>query len=142
MIKKRIEYREGYKYQTSRIYGHSCTELANPERALCMGRFLDITPKGYLTVHAGYAFDGPSGPVRDTKYTMRAALVHDALYQLLRKGYLQEGTDRKAADKIFRDICIEDGVSRPMAALMYQGLRWFGARAADPNAKKLIKKAP
>ena len=44
--------------------------------------FVSLTPDGVLTLRAGYAWDGASGPTFDTPAVMLAALLHDALYQL------------------------------------------------------------
>jgi hypothetical protein len=73
---------------------------------------------------------------------MRASLVHDALYQLMRNGELNARTTRKAADKIFREICKQDGVSSFRANLYYKALRQYGKPAASPGNKKKIRRAP
>ena len=63
------------------------------------GSHLRLTPDGLLTIKEGYAWDGPSGPAPDLAYLLRAALVHDALYQLIRIGAL-EPRHRGAADRL------------------------------------------
>ena len=73
---------------------------------------------------------------------MRASLVHDALYQLMRQEHLKTRTWRKAADRVFRDLCKEDGVSGYRANIWYKALRKFGKPAASPEGKKKIRKAP
>ena len=85
--------------------------------------------EGVLTLRQGYAWNGASGPTIDTETNMRASLVHDALYQLLRRGELRAEL-RRNADRVFRDICLEDGMASVRAALDFRGLRWFGGRAA------------
>ena len=79
------------------------------------------------TIHikAGYAWDGPSGPSIDTDTFMRGSLIHDALYQLIREGYLPQSF-RKAADKQMRRICKEDGMHPFRAWYSYVGVRLFG----------------
>ena len=49
------------------------------------------------------AGDGPSGPAIDTKNFMRASLVHDALYQLMRLGTLDKSR-RQYADRLLQTI--------------------------------------
>ena len=90
----------------------------------------------------GYAWDGTSGPVVDTVENLRASVVHDALYQLMRNRLLSARVHRKAADELFRDICKADGVSRIKANVYYKALRRFGKPAASPQNKKVVMRAP
>ena len=66
---------------------------------------------GRLFVEPRYAWDGASGPTWDDKTNMRASLIHDALYQLIREGHLDIKW-RKRADELLRDIFIEDAISQ------------------------------
>ncbi len=97
--------------------------------------YLRLTKAGKLTVKKGYAWDGPSGPTFDTLNFMRGSLVHDALYQLIRDGHLDYNT-REPADKLLRDICLEDGMSRLRAWIVYHGVRTFAGGAAKPRDPK------
>ena len=91
--------------------------------------FLSITTSGLLSIKAGYAWDGASGPTLDTPSFMRGSLVHDALYQLMRAGVIPQD-QRLRADKALRKICREDGMSRVRAWWVYRAVRKFGAKAA------------
>ena len=93
--------------------------------------FVKITEEGLLTVSKGYAWDGPSGPTIDTKNFMRGSLVHDALYQLIREKKIDED-QRKRADEILREICLEDGMSKIRAWWVFWGVYLFGSGAAKP----------
>ena len=73
---------------------------------------------------------------------MRASLIHDALYQLMRYKKLTAKDHKDKADKIFKKICIEDGVSRAIAHTYYLGLKVGGKPATDPKNKKKIHQAP
>ena len=73
---------------------------------------------------------------------MRASLVHDALYQLMRNGELSSRTYRKTADQLFKDVCKEDGVSALRASAYYKALRKYGKPAASPQNKKKVHRAP
>ena len=84
-----------------------------------------------LHIEAGYAWDGASGPTVDTKATMYPALIHDALYQLIRLGILPPGS-RKEADKLFRRLLKEYGMTFFRRWYFYQAVRWFGAASARP----------
>ena len=47
-----------------------------------------ILDNGCLRIKEGYMWDGTSGPTIQTNGTRLAGLVHDALYQCIREGYL------------------------------------------------------
>ena len=139
MAKKRISYRSGYKYQLAKSYVQA---IAIKQRTNIDTDFIKLTKDGTLTVKKGYAWDGPSGPVADTKEHMRASLVHDALYQLMRGKYLNTEGDRKKADKLFANMCEDDGVWFPIARAYYWALQKYGKPHAKPESKKRIEKAP
>jgi hypothetical protein len=134
-----IRYKSDYKYQLASSYE---IQISIRPKTDIETDFIDLDRNGTLTVKKGYAWDGPSGPVKDTKKNMRASLVHDALYQLMRNKSLNTRTYRKAADREFRDICKEDGVSNFRASVYYKALRKFGRPAASPENKKKIARAP
>ena len=133
-----IYYKSGYKYQ---LTGDYMVEVGiYPEKIVSTG-YLSLTPDGMLTILRGYAWDGPSGPTLDTKTFMRGSLVHDAIYQLIRMELLPR-EERKAADKILRRICKEDGMWSARAWWVYKAVQRAGGSAADPNNRKKIKTAP
>ena len=134
-----IRYRADYKYQLANDYSIS---ISIKPKSNIDTDFISLDVHGNLLVKKGYAWDGPSGPVIDTDENMRASLVHDALYQLMRNEYLVTRTHRKAADQLFKDICKEDGVSNFWASAYYKALRKFGKPAASPQNKKIIHRAP
>ena len=134
-----IRYRSDYKYQLAE--GYTISISIRPKSDI-ETEFIDLDTDGNLTVKKGYAWDGPSGPVKDTKENMRASLVHDALYQLMRDEKLKSRTHRKAADQEFKDICKADGVSNLRASVYYKALRKFGKPAASSENKKKVTRAP
>ena len=134
-----IRYRSEYKYQLASDYRVKISIQPSDD---IVTDFIELTTGGALRLMNGYAWDGPSGPVVDTKENMRASLVHDALYQLMRNGELNTRTYRKSADKIFREICKKDGVSSFKANVFYKALRRYGKPAASPENKKKIHRAP
>ena len=85
----------------------------------------------HLRIKACYAWDGASGPTVDTKATMYAGLVHDALYQLIRLEVLPMSS-RKGVDKLFRRLLKEDGMTFFRRWYFYRAVRWFGASSARP----------
>jgi hypothetical protein len=134
-----IRYRSDYKYQLAEDY--RVQVLIRPKAAI-KTNYIDLDITGLLLIKQAYAWDGPSGPVKDTPENMRASLVHDALYQLMRNNHLNVRTQRKTADVQFSIICKEDGVSGRTANLWYRGLRRFGKPATSPQNKKKISRAP
>ena len=85
----------------------------------------------FLRIQSGYAWDGASGPTVDTAATMYPALVHDALYQLIRLGVLPTSS-RKGVDKLFRRLLKAGGMTFFRRWYFYQAVRWFGASSAKP----------
>lgn len=133
-----IFFRKGYKYQLA-------TKLTiqieiTPEEDI-ETQFISLTHEGLLTIKSGYAWDGPSGPTFDTKSFMRGSLIHDALYQLMRVGKVSPG-QRLYADKLLRDICIEDGMWKFRAKYVYQSVRHFGEKSASTTNVKEVLIAP
>lgn len=78
-----------------------------------------------LLIKKGYCWDGASGPTFDTKATMRASLIHDALYQLIKLERLPMAA-REIADDIFHEILIQEGVPAWRANTWYWAVRNFG----------------
>ena len=139
MLNETIQYRKGYKYQLARAYRVSIGIF--PETSI-RGPYISLTKTGKLTITKGYAWDGASGPMKDTATVMRASLVHDALYQLMRNEKLPVKIWRKAADEEFRDIGIEDGARKIRMKNAYFWLRRFGRPAASPESRKPLITAP
>lgn len=134
-----IRYSSDYKYQLADTY--EIKILITPKDDIDVD-FIALTAGGTLFIKKGYAWDGPSGPIKDTEENMRASLVHDALYQLMRMEELSTRSHRKAADQLFKDICKEDGVSNFCASAYYKALRKFGKPAASAQSKKIVHLAP
>jgi hypothetical protein len=135
-----VFYTGGYKYRLEASFSvllPDCFMVATEIKT----DYLRLTPTGLLIINKGYAWDGPSGPVIDTKENLRASLIHDALYQLLRLEWLP-GSLRKAADGFFADVAVDDGVNWVRARSWYVALRMFGDAAADPVNKKEVMSAP
>ena len=134
-----IRYRSGYKHQLAEDYQIAIS--IRPAHDID-AEFISLDRNGKLTVRSGYAWDGTSGPVPDTAENLRASLVHDALYQLMRMRKLSASKYKDTADRIFHRLCIKDGVSSFYAAAYYQALRIGGKPATDPNNAKPVYRAP
>jgi len=129
-----MKYRGGYKYQLAEDY--TIETLINPVREV-ENDYLSIDRNGLLTVKKGYAWDGPSGPTFDTKTFMRGSLVHDAIYQLIREGFIGEQY-KIYADGFLYNICIEDGMNRIRAWYVYQSVKYFAKFAIRQESIKQI----
>jgi len=134
-----IQYRSGYKYQLASDYSIKTT--IKPGKDVDT-KFIKLDLNGNLTIVEGYAWDGPSGPVIDRKENMRASLVHDAFYQLMRNRCITAKKYKDKADKLFKKICIKDGVSGRTAQIYYLGLKLGGKPSTEPKNKKEIHIAP
>ena len=134
-----IEYRSGYKYQLAADYTLKTTiKPNNPVDT----DFIKLDVDGTLTVKNGFAWDGPSGPVSDNVFNMRASMVHDAFYQLMRRKKVSPRKYRDKADKLFQKLCVEDGVEKKVARAYYAALKIAGAPNAAPENKKRVFRAP
>jgi hypothetical protein len=51
----------------------------------------------------------------------------------MRGKHLDYKTDRKTADEILREMCVEDGMSTIRANYVYDGVRLAGLSAARPR---------
>ena len=103
----KIRYIEGYKYQLKDNYVVETSVF--PER-FCHLNFVRLDTSGTLYIVSGYAWDGATDPAIDSIDNMRASLVHDALSQLARAGYLDAVKYKKAIDDEYFKILEEDGM--------------------------------
>jgi hypothetical protein len=127
-----IKYCKGYKYQLVEDYS-VVVPITGYDIALEWTDYISLTKDGLLTIKDGYAWDGCSGPTWDDKTNMRAGLVHDALYQLMRLGLLPLEC-RPIADKLFYDMCLEDGMWKFRAKYYHEGVEHFGYASAKLGA--------
>jgi len=122
-----IVYRSlhGWKYELLAPYGLELPEVFHDPGRYIADQYLRLTGTT-LTAKTRYAWDGPSGPTFDTPSTMRASLVHDALYQMMRLGWLPASL-KGATDQLFYDHLREDGMGKVRAWCWYKAVSWFGS---------------
>lgn len=133
-----IKYKKGFKYQLAGDF--SCQVDIYPEKDIDT-EYITLTNTGILTIYEGYCWDGCSGPTWDDKGNMRAGLIHDALYQLIREGHLSQDC-RDDADRELLRFCIKDGMMSFRAWYYYFAVRKFAGYAASPRNQKKILTAP
>ena len=127
-----------YKYQLTKPFEY--------QTAICPfssmeDRFIRLETNGLLTIFVGYAWDGASGPTIDTRNSMRAGLVHDALYQLMREGSLPQSR-RKDVDLEFYRLLRKDGMSWLRAGIWYRAVRRLAKPFAQPDHRAKVYTAP
>jgi hypothetical protein len=132
-----IKYKSGYKYQLVSDLSVK-TDITWYDIST---DYITLNNKGMLTVLKGYAWDGPSGPTYDSKNSLRASLVHDALYQCIRFGLLPEEI-REYADNELDKILKEDGMWVIRRWCWLKGVRWFAGSAARKGNIKPTHTAP
>jgi hypothetical protein len=129
-----LKYRSGYKYQTLERIRFNLPEEFLPHYADTPFITLwDCT----LTLAAGYAYDGPSGPTKDSKCSMRAAAFHDAGYQLIREGHIPR-TLKPLIDDLFHEQLIADGMGKFRAWAWHRAVKKCGESATIRNKDILV----
>jgi len=129
-IWKEIEH-DKYKYEL--VYNYNVLLQFKPSQTI-ISDFYVFESNGKLSIRKGYLCDGASGPTMDTLSNMRAAFVHDVIYQMLRRGELGQ-VYKNPGDLELHRLMIEDYSpswfggslwSRFRANYYYQGVRFFG----------------
>jgi hypothetical protein len=108
----KIYYTRGYSYKLVKQF-----KIKVPIRVNAESKFIHLRD-GTLTIDEGYTWDGPTGSP-DLDKEMRASLVHDALYELVRNGHLSKDLIPEM-NKIFEEIDLEDGDGGFRAEFMYR----------------------
>lgn len=116
----RIKYTKGYKYQLQ-----EGVLIQTKIKAFAKADMAWLLPSGKLRIFKFFAWDGCSGPTIDDKTNMRAGLVHDALYYLMRVGALDKAYKRQADDELYR-IMVDDGAPGWRARLYRWAVVKFG----------------
>jgi len=122
-----ILWTTGYKYRLARDF-----QAMLPIKGIfarSKSGLITLHESGLLVIKRGWAWDGASGLTIDTKSSMRGALIHDALYQLIREGLLPLEY-REIADRILKAVCQIDGMWKWRARLWLRAVRNFGLYAA------------
>ena len=131
----KVKYTTGYKYRLEDDSKIIVTNYFGEEIETEYISFTPVLAGTLITVKKGYAWDGASG-IKDRKSNFIASLFHDAGYQLLRELQL-EMVFRYDLDRMFQQICIDNGAYRWQAWIYYKTLRRFGRGAADSKSRKV-----
>lgn len=127
---EKIRYRAGIKYWLAEDHITHVDILG----CYCISEYIELDQDGTLTIRHGYAWDGPSGPTIDRPENMRGALVHDALYNLMRLGLLSSRY-RQKADHEFIRRCNEDGLNDVSQWFYEEAVHNFASGAAKKGSE-------
>lgn len=138
----KVEFRTlaKYKYLVTKAVTYETRVRAKSDTAIEDGSgnlLVLLAPSGLLTVYPGYAWDGPSGPTIDTDDWFDASLVHDILYQMMRRRLLPV-SKRRLADREMHRILLESQMPRARAWWSFWAVRIFGLPAAHPYFRSLV----
>ena len=117
-----------YKYRTTKQYQLQIPIVGQDIQT----DYIALNVKGLLTIKKGYAWNGASGPTKDSKKSKRASGVHDALYQLMELKLLNYQTHRIIADWVFYRILLADKMFKPRAWIWWRAVRRYAEFAARP----------
>lgn len=134
---KCIKYTKGYKYMLEED-AWFYTGI-KPDQDFITKRVIHYTD-GWMLIKEGFCWDGCSGPTWDDKSNMRAGLMHDGVYYLLRHGFSM--AYRSIGDKKLRDLMIEDGAIRARANYYQWAVSHFGKGSAEPKNQRVVQTAP
>ena len=139
MTVPRIDYHKGkFKYQLINDYMIDI-DFANPSNL--QADFVELSSDGILRIKRGFVWDGVTGLAFDTRNFMRAALVHDALFHLLREHGANPALHQRA-DEMFRRIALDDGVNRIRVSIHCTSLLLVRKLGRIPGKKRELLTAP
>ena len=125
------------KYREIERFKYQLAELMTFETSLTgysfKTEFLTMYPDGILTIKEGFLWDGPSGPTFDTPDSMQGSLLHDALYECIRRELLPLSC-KDRADRLLHDICEQCGMSKKRADLWYDMVSKFAGGSCVPGS--------
>lgn len=129
---KQIAFIESDKYLVAKPY--NAIAPFKPESTIKTS-FCEFLPTGEFTIYAGFLFSA-SFPAINTFESRRAACVHDAMYELMKKGLLPRSY-RQAVDQYFYDNLREDGMNILRAWYWHKAVRIGGDNALDSPSPKI-----
>ena len=131
-----LKYYKGLKYQVAEdwfvpidLYPYEATS-----------EYYDVRHDGLL-IKSGAAWDGASGPTKDSSKSKRASCFHDYFYMAIREGELPMHW-RPRADLKFYQILRFDKMWFPRARLWFRGVRLFAGRFAVTGKTRKVYVAP
>jgi hypothetical protein len=133
-----VKYCKGYKFQLREPFYFKTPIKPGQDIGTDLVR---LKSDGWLIIDRYFAWDGASGLAVNTKTNIRAVLVHDAIYYLMRMGLLPT-SHRQLADKLLSEMMIVDGACKARASMYEAIVKKFGGRYSDPANARTIYTAP
>lgn len=131
-----MKYTKGYKYQLSEGQKIVWQTDFRPLEDI-VTKHVVLQTNGILSILEGFAWDGVSGPVVDRDSNNLGGAVHDALYYLMRHGYL-DCAEWKLADLEFAKALKQCGAWDITISIDMLGLKAARGKHANPKSKKAI----
>lgn len=125
-----------YKYQVWEKFSFELPKNFDILKAR-RGKYLKLSKTGLVTVDWGYRWDGASGPAIDTPNFMTPSCIHDALYQLIRDGYIAFENWRDA-DKYMLNECKARKMSWFRRSYVSAGLKLAGGKYAKSDLLDVV----
>lgn len=119
-----VKYKKRYQYELLDSFSFS-TSFKPPSNVEL--KYIRIDTDGKITAKPGYAWDGATGAI-DTKSTMKASLLHDICYQLLKLNVIPMRY-RKEFDGLYYKTALQNGMFIGRAFYHYAAVRIFGDNA-------------
>ena len=126
----KIKYKHGFKFYLAEDFALRIDDLPD---ANVLAMYKLQMAKGTLTICKGYMWDKG---IQDKRF-IRAQLVQEAMYQLIRLGYLPYEW-RSKINAIYYGLMVEDGVPKLVAWLMKKWADVFGNVASNKSRKVLF----
>lgn len=126
----KIKYKHGFKFYLAEDFSLRIDDLPD---ANVLGMYKIQMSHQTLTICKGYMWDKG---FKD-KCFIRAQLVQEAMYQLIRLGYLPYEW-RKKSNEIYYSLMVEDGVPKPFAWMLKKWADLFGNVASNGKARKVL----
>lgn len=100
-----------------------------------------LSENGFLTVEAGYPWNGMSGIPMNIPSSIKGVFFHDVIYRMIRLGLI--GIEWKAqGDNVIRDFCIRDGMLKILANTIHAAVEKFGLSSTTIQEEPVIMEAP
>lgn len=113
-------------YMLTRSHSAQTNVIGTPCKYDGPGYTLELSASGVLTITSGFLWNGPTAFI-PLESMMRGSLVHDGFYELFSKHVKKLDRDqaKPLADKLLKQMFIEDGCPKLLAEAAYQAVTYL-----------------